>query len=180
MMMCALLLAGGAVYAQSPSVDARICADMLSGWAELKQKDADKKAETRQVSSIDKAVKRANIKHAREEAAAQAPAEEAKKAVPVQSADSAYPTYLYGREGHMMALGNAIRYIKKAAAQSNQTSKPAADQPTQKKPEAAVKKDKNGWEKLGDFVAGKKSWETEEQYAARMQMRGYASTQPFK
>lgn len=171
MMTCALVLTGAAVYAQSPSVECRICSDMLSGWAKTKQTAAVKKTDVEKADSIDLAVKRATVKQAREAAKA------AEKSGSVQSnkTDSSYPSYFYGREGHMMALGEVVAQkisapkAKSAAKQApGQTAKKAAPQ----KEEASLLK--------AIFLGGRFPGETEEQYKVRRQVQASPAGQPFK
>ncbi len=161
------------------------------------------KKEQKKVGNLEKAIAQANIKHYRQMFvlgslgdAAQfaqyapcttpAPAAQktaakktsSQKPAATKQAEKQAPAYYpyAGREGKVMALGDAFAARMKARKEARKQEKAQAAKEAKKEP--AAKKEKGSW--LGALFGGRYPGESDEDYAYRLQMSTHPACQPFK
>lgn len=87
--------------------------------------------------------------------------------------DGAYPSYLCGREGHMMALGEAVsRHAGSRGGEAGRSQTPKKAETKRQKKEGSLLK--------AIFLGGRFPGESEEYYKIRQQVASSPAGQPFK
>lgn len=181
-------------------------AEYMAGQSKSARQQTSKK-EQKQVGNLEKAIAQANIKHYRQmfvlgslgdaaqfvqypPCATPAPAAQktaakntsSQKPAATKQAEKQAPAYYpyAGREGKVMALGDAFAARMKARKEARKQEQAKAAKQAEQKP-AEVKKDKKekgSW--LGALFGGRYPGESDEDFAYRLQMSTHPACQPFK